>query len=644
MGKEVKFSHLKIINFKGIKEVVIDFSDTTEIKGDNGTGKSTIFDALTWCLFGKNSLDAKDFSIKNTINTSLNRADHSVKLTMSIDGEEVVAERIYKEKWTKRRGSEDHEFTGHETILMWNDVPCSAGEYQKKVGEIVEEQLFKQITNPLFFNSTMKWQDRRDTLVKMAGEVTDEKVINGTVAFRTLMDSIRGKKTLEEYRKEIAAKKTGIKKQLVDIPARIDELIKSNPVTENWEEIQDEIKLKEAAIRAINEDIESINKAFDTQLIDIKARQAKVTEAARHMSDIKIELSKKSYADASTANKDLNEAKYQLGVVRSDLRAKELHKTADSIRKNKLELELVQLRKDFEAENEKVFVFDRDACKCPTCQRAFESATIEEKETNLFDNFRTAQNSQKVIIRANGIAKAAEETAITNGLLTLVLEITDLKEKEKSLAWAESSVPAQPKDIEALLLTHAQYLLYKAVSETQITVTQPDIAEQKEMKLQIQEGIDELKTKLWNKEQIEKNTLRVSELLAEEKKYGQELASLEKTEFTIEDFNKTKMNMIESSINNRFKLVKFKLFETQINGGETPCCETMVNSVPYSDLNHAMQINSGIDIINALSGYYGVTAPITVDNAEAVNVLEPTDSQLIRLVVTKDPQLVITNN
>ena len=70
----------------------------------------------------------------------------------------------------------------------------------------------------------------------------------------------------------------------------------------------------------------------------------------------------------------------------------------------------------------------------------------------------------------------------------------------------------------------------------------------------------------------------------------------------------------------------------------------MVNSVPYSDLNHAMQINSGIDIINALSKHYGVTAPITVDNAEAVNDLEPTDSQLIRLVVTKDPQLVITNN
>lgn len=39
---------MTISNFKGIRELSIDFGDVTRISGMNGTGKTTIPDAFSW--------------------------------------------------------------------------------------------------------------------------------------------------------------------------------------------------------------------------------------------------------------------------------------------------------------------------------------------------------------------------------------------------------------------------------------------------------------------------------------------------------------------------------------------------------------------------------------------------------------------
>ena len=67
----------------------------------------------------------------------------------------------------------------------------------------------------------------------------------------------------------------------------------------------------------------------------------------------------------------------------------------------------------------------------------------------------------------------------------------------------------------------------------------------------------------------------------------------------------------------------------------------MVDGTPYSDLNDAAKINAGLDIINAICKFEDVYVPIFCDNAESVNELLPTQSQMIRLVVTEDEKLVI---
>ena len=48
---------------------------------------------------------------------------------------------------------------------------------KKMVSSLVDESIFKLITNPLYFNETYSWQNRRKLLLEMCGDISDEDVI-----------------------------------------------------------------------------------------------------------------------------------------------------------------------------------------------------------------------------------------------------------------------------------------------------------------------------------------------------------------------------------------------------------------------------------------------------------------------------------
>ena len=173
------------------------------------------------------------------------------------------------------------------------------------------------------------------------------------------------------------------------------------------------------------------------------------------------------------------------------------------------------------------------------------------------------------------------------------------------------------------------------------SINNVDTSSQKQELSLLKSEIDSLKRTLANRETINRNTQRIGELEAQYKEGAQELADLERIEFTMAAFNKARIEAIDKRINGMFSLVKFKMYEQQINGGEIETCEAVVNGIPYSGQNNAMQINMGIDIINAICKFEGITAPIFIDNAESVNEFIPSHSQVIKLVVTTDNELSI---
>lgn len=642
--KEIIILRLTLLNFKGIRSLTVDFDEhETNIYGANAAGKTTVFDAFRWVLFGKDCNDRKDFNIK-TIGADgkpIERLPHEVTADLVVDGEQITLKKCYAEKWTKKRGSAVETFSGHAVECYYNDVPCSVKEYEAKVSQICDEQVFKLITNPLFFTSRKK-DFQRVMLISLAGDVTNQELVDENPDFSELVGMLSGK-TVEELKREVASKKRKIKDGIDNIPARIDERKRDMPEAQDWAALESNIKQCEQHITEIDAQIADRSKAFNETT---KHKQ----EVARQLSEVKsritarqFELKDKLLADYNESRRGHDTAVQRATSLRNERRVKALALP-------RLEKELRTLKDKREAliaewRKIKAEVFaepDRNEFVCPTCKRPLEADDVDAK----IEELRTAFNADKskrleynktIGIETKGAieAKEAEIKAINDGCFKLDNEIAEI---ENSADFKAS--PTEP-NIEPMIVADntLQELKAKAANlqtELDKEVSAPDTADLQEQKRETLTTIQECKMALRDRETIANSNKRIKELEDEYKKNQDELARLEGIEFTIQQFCKARIEHVESRINGMFKLVRFKMYEQQINGGEIETCEATVNGVPFSDLNNAMKINAGLDIINAICAANGIIAPIFIDNRESVSEILSTQSQIVNLIVDEN--------
>lgn len=225
---------------------------------------------------------------------------------------------------------------------------------------------------------------------------------------------------------------------------------------------------------------------------------------------------------------------------------------------------------------------------------------------------------------------------LTSEIETYQKDINDLqesiKEKQKEIDNIQESFKAeqQPKvDAidEQIVNVEREIDMLKSDTSTSTSEIDEAIKALKEEK----EILESVKAKI-NVAETQKK--RIAELEAREKELADQYNYMDKMLYLTDLFIKTKVNMLTEKINSHFKLCNFKLFEEQINGGLNEVCEVTVNGVSYSNLNNAMKINCGLDVINTVCDFTNTYAPIFVDNCEAVNETINTNSQQIRLYVT----------
>lgn len=639
--KEIIILRLTLLNFKGIRSLTVDFDEhETNIYGANAAGKTTVFDAFRWVLFGKDCNDRKDFNIK-TIGADgkpIERLPHEVTADLVVDGEQITIKKCYVEKWTKKRGSAVETFSGHTVECYYNDVPCSVKEYEAKVSEICDEQVFKLITNPLFFTSQKK-DFQRGMLINLAGDVTNQELVDENPEFSELVGMLSGK-TVEELKREVASKKRKIKDGIDNIPARIDERKRDMPEVLDWSAIETNIKVHEYEITQLDAQIADRSKAFN-EITKHKQEVAKqLSEVKSSITARQFELKDKLLADYNESRRAHDTAVQRATTLRNERRVKGLALP-------RLEKELASLKEKREGliaewRNIKAMTFaepDRNEFVCPTCKRPLEADDVDAK----IEELRTAFNADKSkrlesnktigIETKNAIeAKEAEIKAINDGCFKLDNEIAEI---ENSASY--KTEPTEP-NIEPMIEADStlQELKAKAANlqtELDKEVSAPDTSDLQELKSKHQEAINADKVKLHNRETIANSNKRIKELEDEYKTSQDELARLEGIEFTIQQFCKARIEHVESRINGMFKLVRFKMYEQQINGGEIETCEATVNGVPFSDLNNAMKINAGLDIINAICAANGIIAPIFIDNRESVSDIVSTQSQIVNLIV-----------
>ena len=666
---QIKLKNLRITNFKGIAQFETDFKHITNVFGENGTGKSTVFDSFLWLFFGKNSDGKAQFEVKrlDKLNNFIPKLEAEVSATIEVNGQEIVVKKVLRQKWVKRRGELSENYSGDENIYYWNDVPLKESEFNNKIKDIVDENLFKMISNPLYFNS-LKWQERRQILLSIAGNISNDEVFDSIItaankaSFNNLIYALNMGKSLDEYKRELGAKKKRIKEEAESIPSRIDEVRRGIPGDINF----DSIRLEEASIKA---ELQTIDNSLSDEIAKMQEenkRRASITDEYnqkvstnqqsifRLKSQIQnFEFEAKSQAKNLSGNTD-GEIKSLINKVTDKKLEEERYSNSITNLQSQIDqknIELDKLRAEYVTIDESQFSFDESGCTCPTCNQSLPAGDIDTKREELQTSFNTNKLNklQSIHSQANGLKAEIETltTRIANGnkaINDLKADISNLQSSLELLK-LEASQPKKSEEdiIKDILSGNNEYQrvkieLFTLETKTIAAPVFPPIQSNEELKsqrVQLNSRLQVIQTELLKEQQIQKAEDRIKELSEQETKLAKELASLEGDEFAILNFTKAKIDTMESRINGRFKYVSFKMFAQQVNGGEVECCEALINGVPFSDANNAAKINAGIDIINVLCKHYDIYAPIFIDNRESVTNLIECDSQIVNLIVSE---------
>lgn len=627
----MKLSEIMLNNFKGIKFINFEFDgNDASIYGDNATGKTTIFDSLCWLLFGKDSLDRADFEIKTLVNGEpLHNVNHEVEATFSNDdGTSFVLKRVYREKYSNPRGGET-KLTGHTTDYFINEVPVKEKEYKAFINNMINEDVFKLITNPLYFNEQYSWQNRRKLLLEMCGDIDDESVINSRDDLKRLAQLLNGH-TVEEQKKIVVAKKTAINKELDMIPIRIDEAVRNKP-----EIVSDKTKLTQD-IQVILNGIDELDKekAIINNGFEATEKQSKMREINRQLEARRSEVLSDYKKDKQALRSNYELSLMQLKSLEAE-RDRYYDRHNDLNRDIDLENKRIEkLQDEFNSFNNQKF----DTVNCPTCGQPYP----DEKRAELETIFNTQKSTnleewQKLIDSAKAMKQSYMEQQDIMAVKVdgLTNQIAD-KQKEYDSQFKNYEELQEPnieddsvyKDLKAEL-----FILElddgNEADDNKLLKIDTDLKELKSKKLALETELNKFKM-------AGDIDIRIAELEAQRQKLAEEKNLLDETSFLIDEFVKTKVDLLEQSINSHFEYARFKMFNVLVNGNIEECCETTYKGVPYRSMNNAARMNVGLDIINALTKFYNVTAPVFIDNAEAVTDFIKCNSQTIKLVVDAD--------
>lgn len=640
----MKLLKLTLKNFKGIHHFVLDIQgQNVNVYGDNATGKTTLFDAFTWLLFDKDSNNRKDFEIKtlDSQGNPIHGLDHEVEATLQLaDGKHITLRKVFREKWTKKRGSAKKEFTGHTTDYFIDGVPVKKSEYNARISEIVDENIFKLLTSPTYFNQQLHWQERRRILLEVCGDISDQDVIAAEPGLEKLQD-VLSNRSLDDHRKVIASRRAEINKELEKIPVRIDEVQQSLPditgidpekTTQTISKLREAIKQKELQINRIEGGGEVAEKMKALREVESQLLEIKNQYRARYEAEIR------------EKQEQLNAARERFYSIQAD--AKNLQRTMEVNQETaqRYQRQMDELRQEWHRVNAQEFTYEQDDT-CPTCGQPLPEEKLTEAREKALAQFNREKAQRLEDITNDGKELKAKVEELNAENADIEKRLKDIRAK---LAGEDELIIRLKREIEALRQVMEQYVNDQAYTrkleekeklEAEITALkegrQEEVNKIRAEIAELESQIRAAENRLADVQRYNQGQRRIEELKRQEKQLAKEFEKLEEELYLTEQFIRTKVKLLEEKINSRFKLARFKLFDVQVNGGVVETCETLYNGVPYSSLNNAARINVGLDIINTLSEHYDFTAPIFIDNAEAVTQLIETRGQVIRLIVSE---------
>jgi DNA repair exonuclease SbcCD ATPase subunit len=646
----MKLLKLVLNNYQGIKDLNIEtYGRSLSVYGDNETGKTTVYNSITWLLFGKSSTGAKNYTPQTMgPDGPLHNLDHSAEGQFQLaDGRIITLKKVFHEVWKKKKGSAVEENTGCTIDYYMNGLPVKEKEYTDTVtGYCGDIEKMKMLTIPNYFPENMKMDDRRKILLEICGDVSDNDIIKGTKDLKKLQEYllIPGTKdqyyNVDEYQRIAKGKESKINDELKKIPARIDEAQKAIPDgIEGLDKAVIEDRLKDLAGRKEKLLAEKAQvMAGDDKIAIIRKKKANIN---MELQEARSEHFKRSSEANGSTYKAIDELNKKLIPIKSQMQDALLE--ADRFKLNaerftQRRQQLIERYTEYQAKQ-----WDEGQAICPTCHRQLPEEDIQKLREEF--NLNKANDLEKInkdgqAVSKDKIAELEKQSADKVAeVKTLQADINNIKQQLVDLqGQIKQQTPFEDTDKCKKLMDELQ----KAEkSENNLDdVVMDQLKGYKDKIAELDTEIHDYESKRAQLEAADTQQARIADLEADEKQYTRQYEALEQGLYLCELFMRTKAQMLTEKINSKFKSVRFRLFQEQYNGGIKEDCEAMVPNglgrmVPYSYANNAARINAGLEIIDTLSKHWNLILPVCIDNAESVTRLNHIDTQVIRLVVSE---------
>lgn len=649
---------ISISNFKGTKSLEIQFGMNTAIYARNGVGKTTIADAFYWVLFNKDSngnAPGSDAFREKPLDASGNEVhdlETMVELSCRLDDAPFVLKRMQRENWVKKRGQSERTYQGNVSTYWINGVETGANDFRKRVAAIADEDTFPMIATMSAFNSA-DWKKRRAILLSLSGADVDAIMWqNPEYADLHAECEQRGVK-VEDIRKVLQDQLRGLRRDADMIPVRIDEASRSIPDIS-----EDEIRNAEYMVKERRETIEKVDQLIAAEKAGISggdATQAKIISVNQQLLYMQDDSRRLRTMERDKLTREIKmredtaiQYAARLDAVRADLERRTKERDAAAAERD-------QLRNEYSVAYGQQFDVTAISDECPTCGQPLpreqvevaiakaKLAFAEEKKAALERikkrgqdaAFRSEQASLAINNLVDGLQQAEEASADNGKILAALRDALSELDKKPLDCLNDPHYMALQKEAESLAASGQQS------NGDRIDNLQVERQQAVEV-LRKYEGV------LSRRDQGIEAQKRVELLKVEHREVGDKIAAVEKMMILAEQFITARCALLEESINDLFPTIRWKLFNTQINGGITDTCICMIPCrtapVPYATANTASKLYADIEVINVLSKQYGIQLPCFFDNRERVNFVPRTEGQIITLSVSDDEDMRVEIN
>ncbi|EJO7185379.1 AAA family ATPase [Staphylococcus pseudintermedius] len=638
----LRLNKLTIENFAGIKKQCFEFNGhNSKIHGANGTGKTTTATALQWLLFDK-GLDGSTKSFNpvpvDKNNNELYELIPTVEAEFTIDDHTLLLRKESRPKYTTNQKTNRKEYSRSRTKRQFiNEEPVKISDYKSRIKDVIDEDVFKLITNPAAFNN-LDWKKRREILFEIADPINNEDIINSNDELKGLSDLLNDH-DIETKKKIVSDKIKQINKEIQDIPTRINQESKG---LQEVEPLSDsELKQIESEIEALKQ--QRIEVKNGSKFIELKNKLIdKEAELSRLKSNHNFEIDNKIHALTNEFNAEQSTVLNYTSKIRVHNREIE----HEEKRRKALLSDYKMIETNFKELQDKQFEYTATNL-CETCGQKLPADQIESVKQKALEKF-----NQEKAYDLEVLAKRKDETLAEGKKIKPIIEkiqseidkyqkyvedaskksekikveIDEFKEKQTNVTETEA-YRAIVSEIEAI--KQEQQNIQESIAATVLMIDE-QINDLYAKKSKFDERLIIIESNKRSEQRIKELRTKEDNLLEEKEEYAYQL-------YQLNLFTTTKINILTDNINEKFDMAEFKLFNQLVNGELEETCITLVDGVEYSGgLNNAARINVGLDIINTLCKHYNVTAPIFIDNAESVTNVINTEAQQIQLIVSED--------